>query len=370
MSRSTRFAGALILAAALLPAAPAAGAIHTVSPGETLWGIATANNLPTRAVAAANGLSPDARVIAGSRLTIPARGLGSAGVAPAGAGPAVATGAPAAGGVRVQWGDTLSGLAASNGLSLSSLATFNGLDPARPLLAGTTLRMPGGSSAAPAGSGAPVASAPVSGPGPIGAYKVRLGDTLSALAARSRVPMAQMAFMNGLDPKKPLLAGTLLKLPTGAQVAASAPAPARTIIPPAPPAAAPGRLSASEIGSIAAEHGAPGSLATAIAWQESGFNNAMLSSANARGVMQILPGTWEWVQANLARSRLDPSSPADNVRAGSLYLAQLLRDTGGDARMAAAAYYQGLSSVRRIGMLPETQRYVDNVMALRARFGG
>jgi soluble lytic murein transglycosylase-like protein len=204
----------------------------------------------------------------------------------------------------------------------------------------------------------------------MGAYEVRPGDTLSGLAARSRVPVAQMAFMNGLDASKPLLAGTLLKLPTGAPVTASAPAPARTIVSAAPPAASPGRLSASQIGSIAAQHGAPGSLATAIAWQESGFNNGMLSGANARGVMQILPGTWQWVQANLARTHLDPASPTDNVRAGSLYLADLMRQTNGDPAMAAAAYYQGLSSVRRIGMLPETRRYVANVMALRARFGG
>ena len=199
---------------------------------------------------------------------------------------------------------------------------------------------------------------------------MRPGDTLSDLAARSRVPLQQMAFMNGLDPTKPLLAGTVIKLPTGSPVTSSAPAPARTIVPAAPPVAAPGRLSASQIGSIAAQHGAPGSLATAIAWQESGFNNAKLSGANARGVMQILPGTWEWVQANLSRTRLDPSSPADNVRAGSLYLADLMRQTNGDPAMAAAAYYQGLGSVRRIGMLPETRRYVANVMALRSRFGG
>jgi hypothetical protein len=38
--------------------------------------------------------------------------------------------------------------------------------------------------------------------------------------------------------------------------------------------------------------------------------------------------------------------------------------------MAIAAYYQGLGSVRENGMLPETQRYVDNVMALQGRFGG
>ena len=38
--------------------------------------------------------------------------------------------------------------------------------------------------------------------------------------------------------------------------------------------------------------------------------------------------------------------------------------------MAAAGYYQGLASVQRIGMLPETRRYVANVLALRGRFGG
>jgi N-acetylmuramoyl-L-alanine amidase len=367
MSRTTRFAGAAVVAAALLPAAPAAGSVHVVSPGETLWGIAMANNLPTSAVAAANGLSPEARVIAGTRLTIPAAGIAPAAVAPA-ASASASSSTTTAGGLQVRWGDTLSGIAARNGLALSRLAAFNGLDPARPLLAGTTLRLPSGASPAPV---APAPAATPSGaPEAMGGYKVRPGDTLSALAARSRVPMAQMAFMNGLDPDRPLLAGTVIKLPTGASIQPTAPAPTRTIVPSAPPAPTPGRLTAGQIGSIAAQHGAPGSLATAIAWQESGFNNAMLSSANARGVMQILPGTWEWVQSNLAQSRLDPASAEDNVRAGSLYLAQLLRETGGDARMAAAAYYQGLSSVRRIGMLPETQRYVDNVMALRARFGG
>ncbi len=96
----------------------------------------------------------------------------------------------------------------------------------------------------------------------------------------------------------------------------------------------------------------------------------MVSSANARGVMQVMPGTWDCVQRNLTTQQLDPDSAEDNVRAGLLYLARLLRDTGGDERLAAAGYYQGLESVRRIGMLPETEQYVNNVMALQARFGG
>jgi soluble lytic murein transglycosylase-like protein len=86
--------------------------------------------------------------------------------------------------------------------------------------------------------------------------------------------------------------------------------------------------------------------------------------------MQIMPGTWSWINQSLATRRLDPNSAIDNVHAGALYLRQLLRDTGGDPASAAAAYYQGLGSVRAHGMLPETQRYVSNVMALRSRFGG
>jgi len=86
--------------------------------------------------------------------------------------------------------------------------------------------------------------------------------------------------------------------------------------------------------------------------------------------MQVMPGTWQWVQRNLALRRLDPANPIDNVGAGVLYLGNLLKETGGDPALAAAGYYQGLASVRRIGMLPETRRYVDNVLALRGRFGG
>jgi glucokinase len=67
---------------------------------------------------------------------------------------------------------------------------------------------------------------------------------------------------------------------------------------------------------------------------------------------------------------LDPASTQDNIRAGTLYLRQLLNDTGGNDRMAIAAYYQGLASVQRQGLLPETERYVENVEALRSRFGG
>ena len=112
------------------------------------------------------------------------------------------------------------------------------------------------------------------------------------------------------------------------------------------------------------------SAAGAVAWQESGFNNGVVSPANARGVMQILPGTWDWIENSIMRRRLDPTSPTENVHAGVTYLNQLLRDAGGDPARAVASYYQGDASVRRIGTLPDTRRYVNNVLALRSRFGG
>jgi LysM repeat protein len=356
-----RSLAAALVVFAMTPALSSA-AVHTVAPGETLWGIAMANNLPTSAVAAANGLAPEARVVAGTNLTIPAPGQAAAPAAQAA--PAAAP-APAAsgGGYRVQPGDTLSGIAARQGVSPSALAAANGLTQDGWVISGTTLRLP-------AAGSAPATAAASAAPPPMGAYKVRPGDTLSGLAAAARVPAAQMAQMNGLGPDAKLIAGTVIKLPTGAAVTPTAPAPARTVVPQAAPMASPGRLDAGQVGTVAAQQGAPSSLAAAIAWQESGFNNAMVSSANARGIMQVMPGTWSWVQSNLSSTRLDPASPTDNVKAGSLYLAHLLRQTNGDPAMAAAAYYQGLDSVRRIGMLPETQRYVANVLALRGRFGG
>jgi soluble lytic murein transglycosylase-like protein len=367
MSRSLRLLGAAVLVA-LIPAAPAPAHVHTVAPGETLSGIAAVNGIPTGALAAANGLTPTAFVISGTRLQVPAPGGGSA--QPLGTAPPVAS--ASGGGHLVRPGETLSGIAAANGLSTAALAGANGLSPTSFAIAGTRLRIPAAGAPTEA-TGTPAAAGGSSAPEPMGGYIVKPGDTLSELALRSRVPVAQMAYMNGLRPDSHLVAGTPLKLPTGAPAAAASgvAAPAPQVVPQAAPAPSSGRLSAADIHRIAGEHGVPGSLAAAIAWQESGFNNAMVSSANARGVMQVMPGTWDWVQTNLSKGRpLDPASPADNVRAGSLYLGQLLRETNGDPAMAAAAYYQGLSSVRRIGMLPETRRYVANVLALRGRFGG
>ena len=121
---------------------------------------------------------------------------------------------------------------------------------------------------------------------------------------------------------------------------------------------------------VAVANGVQASLAAAIAWQESGFNNDFVSNADARGVMQILPGTWEWIQQTMTDGTpLAPASAIDNVRGGVLLLRSLLISTGGDQALATAAYAQGLTSIRRYGIFPATQVYVNDILALRQRFG-
>jgi len=373
-----RLLGTTLFALLALAAPASAEVAHTVAPGESLWSIAAANNLTTRTVAAYNGLAETSTVVVGQTVRVPTTAEGYAALQQAGMAPAPATTpttptaapAPATGGYTVQAGDTLTAIAAARGTTVAALAAANGLDPAGLLVAGRSLTIPS-AAPAPAAASAPAATSSGSGPGPLGGYTVRPGDSLGQLAASSGVPATSIAAMNGLDPDGVLLVGTVLKLPTGAPAPprSSQPAPA-PIVPAADPVPTATRVGASDVQSVASTYGVSPSLATAIAWQESGFNNGVVSSANARGVMQVMPGTWEYVERNLAGRTLNPASATDNVQAGVLFLRHLLQETGGDEATAAAAYYQGLQSVRDRGLYDDTQQYVANVQALRSRFGG
>ncbi len=297
-------------------------------------------------------------------------------------------------------GESLSSVAAADGLSVAQLAAANGLPTTAQLDAGTAIQIPpqGGSVTAPAaatGSGdgdadgddtVATTAAPVNAPAVLGgggAYVVHAGDTLSAIAARAGLSIAQLAARNGIDPNGVLLSGSVLRLSSGGPTlpvsSETAPAAASQPVGPAaegsavnPPYPTPEIVTPSQVGSIAAANGVPSSLADAIAYQESGFNNNEVSTADARGVMQILPGTWDWIQQTLTpgASPLAPASALDNVRGGVLLLHSLLNSTGGNPALAAAGYYQGLPSVQRYGVYPSTQQYVNNVMSLAHRFGG
>ena len=318
-----------LLTAAMLaaPAAAQADFMHVVMPGESLTSIAAKDGLTIGQLAAANGISPYTRLIAGSTLAIPPQN------------------APA-----------------------STASTTSGS------------RCDGDNDADDTGCAGAAAGSSSAG----GSYVVRPGDTLSGIAARAGTTVAGLAALNGLNPKAYLLSGAVLRLPGGASASAAATPVSSTSVASSQPTGAaavgsskaapyptPQRVTASEIGSIAAANGVPPALAEAIAWQESGFNNNTVSPVGARGVMQILPGTWNWIGQSLNPGMaLSPTSALDNVRGGVLMLHALLGATGGNQAEAAAGFYQGLASVQKHGMYPSTRQYVRDVMALAHNFGG
>jgi LysM repeat protein len=109
--------------------------------------------------------------------------------------------------------------------------------------------------------------------------------------------------------------------------------------------------------------------ALALSYMESGWQQHVVSSVGAVGVMQVMPGTGRWVSQHLVGRSLDLNQVEDNVVAGVRYLALLTR-IAGRRDLAIAGYYQGLTSVRQKGMYRDTKAYVANILALRHRFGG
>jgi peptidoglycan hydrolase-like protein with peptidoglycan-binding domain len=191
-------------------------------------------------------------------------------------------------------------------------------------------------------------------------YVVRAGDNLTHLAQRFGLSLGGLAHANGLDPAKPLLIGTKLRV-TGAGAAAAA-APTRTVAAVA--------TSASEIrealGYWAGQYGVDPRLARALSWMESGFQEDVVSSVGAWGPMQLLPTTFDYVQQSIV-GRPIPRTALGNVQAGVALIDHLLDVFGGDERLALAAWYQGERAVRDRGLFDETKPFVANVLALRQR---
>jgi LysM repeat protein len=181
-------------------------------------------------------------------------------------------------------------------------------------------------------------------------YVVRPGDSLTAIAQRHRTSVRALARVNKLDPARPLLIGRKLRVPASIQA----------------PLAAPPRAVRYLITRTANRHGLDPALARAVAWMESGFQPHVVSDAGALGVMQVTPPTWEFVETVIVGRRI-PRTTAGNIKVGVLFLRHLLRDFGGDERLALAAYYQGAKAVRDRGLFAETRTYVEAVRSLKGR---
>jgi len=109
-------------------------------------------------------------------------------------------------------------------------------------------------------------------------------------------------------------------------------------------------------------------LLTALVATESGWNYAAVSSAGARGLGQLMPGTAAGLDVN-------PDVPTENLDGTARHLRRLLDkyDSHGDRQglsLAIAAYNAGAGAVDRYRNIPpyaETQAYVPRVLGLYDR---
>jgi len=200
-------------------------------------------------------------------------------------------------------------------------------------------------------------------------YVVRPGDSLYAIAARQHVNPRTIARVNHLPRSLIVIIGQRLAIPHRVHVVTSAPA--STVGRPhlfTGGWVPSGPQVAAIIRATAHRWGVDPRFAQAIAWQESGFNQRWISATGAVGAMQVEPYTGTYLSTYVVHRHLNLYNANDNATAGVALLAVLLRETHGNQAKAAAGYYQGLASVQSRGMFTDTKAYVRSVLALRNRF--
>ncbi len=182
--------GVLALAA---PTPASAALAHVVTPGESLWSIAAANNLTTRTVAVYNGLAEDTVLIVGQTVQVPTVDEGAAALANAGITPGTETTTTSSGVSHVvQTGESLWSIAVANGISVSTLAAANGLSEDAYLYTGDTLQVPSATTTST------TSSAPASGLAPIYSPSGDLYLTPAAAASWNQMREASLS-QYGID---------------------------------------------------------------------------------------------------------------------------------------------------------------------------
>ncbi|RNI24423.1 lytic transglycosylase [Flexivirga caeni] len=223
-------------------------------------------------------------------------------------------------------------------------------------------------------------------------YRVRAGDTLSAIAARHGISLAALLKANYFSDPNVVLSGSVVRLPQAArQQPVSKPAPhraapkrAKTAIPKTPVhrphdsatvAATRAALARESVPSrtqtkalietTARRYGVNPRLALGIGWQESGWSQRAVSPVNAIGTMQVMPQSGEWASGLVGR-HLDLLDAHDNVTAGIAIL-RFLTSNAHDLDQAIGGYYQGLGAMQKHGPYADTRQYIRNVRTLMDR---
>jgi LysM repeat protein len=257
----------------------------------------------------------------------------------------------------VRPGENLTGLAASFGTSVAAIVRANGLANPNWIEIGQLLRIPGAASPSPRRSSTSA--------NPTSPYVVRAGETLTGIARRHGTTVEALVRLNHLRRSGFIRVGQRILVPavragSGPQTGWSTarfPAATRALM-------AHRAVIRDLIADEARRAGVPVPLALAVAWQESGWRQRVVSSAGAVGVMQLLPSTAQWVADSMLHAPIDIHSSRSNIRGGVALLKHYLLRYRGDLRRALAAYYQGQGAVDHHGIFPVSRPYIASILLL------
>jgi LysM repeat protein len=330
------------LGLAVLPAA-AADKVIVVRAGDTLSEIALEQGVSVAQLVALNGIKDPSLIYVGQRLRI------RVSVSPPPPAPVIH---------RVAAGENLTVIAHRYGTTIAAIVAANSIRNPSLLRVGQTLTIPGLQRASsPAATVAPAALV----------HMVAAGENLTVIAHRYGTTIAAIVAANSIGNPSYLRVGQHLTIPATGAAAPSALG--NRSLPGALAAAVASRQVVGDL--LLAEARAAGvdpAFVLAVAWQESGWRQAAVSSAGAIGVMQLMPGTAEWVAGTILGESVNIHDTRWNIHAGVRLLRHYLDRYHGDRSRALSAYYQGERATDVHGIYPMTRPYIASILALQALF--
>ncbi|WP_155761402.1 LysM peptidoglycan-binding domain-containing protein, partial [Moraxella catarrhalis] len=197
-------------------------ATHKVSAGESLTAIARKYNISLHALAKENGLSVTDGVLIGQTLKLPSDAK-TANTTMANTSSSPSVNKPESYTVRA--GDSLTSVAATHGLTVGQLASYNNLANDAHILIGQRLWLVAGKVKRQPVSAQQTSQATQSTKNnqSTATHRVQSGESLTAIARRYNISLHALAKENGLSVTDGVLIGQTLKLPSDAKAESSTP---------------------------------------------------------------------------------------------------------------------------------------------------
>lgn len=350
---------------------------YTVKSGDTLSGIAARNGVSLSTLVQANDLSLSSTIFPGQKISLSSSAGSSSKSSVSTASSDSTSSSGTAGSYTVTSGDTLSGIAAKQGVSVSTLRNANDLS-GDDIRAGQTLKWSGSSTSTRSSTSDSSSNSDYkvkSGDtlsGIAARNDMSLSELLEANGMNSTdiIREGQTLQLSGSgststassDNDDQLVGDTFLHRTYPDEVVSDANDNKRALLNSPIPSRGEVR---DMVRSTASSMGVDPALALAHAQVESGFNAAAVSPANAIGIMQVIPASGEWASQLVGRN-LNLMDPQDNITAGVAIIRHLQNRNPGDTGIAG--YYQGEGGVAKNGMYDDTKDYVKKINEAKSRY--